>query len=54
VRWSSASRQGRREDPRVLPPGEQAEAFIAEVEQDEPETAALLTVVALEFEQVPI
>jgi len=30
---------------------EQAEAFIAEVEQDEPETAALLSVVALEFEQ---
>jgi hypothetical protein len=32
---------------------EQAEAFIAEVEQDEPETAALLSVVALEFEQAP-
>jgi hypothetical protein len=32
---------------------EQAEAFIAEVEQDEPETAALLSVVAVELEQAP-
>jgi hypothetical protein len=30
---------------------EQAEAFLAGVEQDEPDTAALSSVVALEFEQ---
>ena len=32
---------------------EQAEAFIAEVDPDEPETAALLSVMALEFAQAP-
>jgi hypothetical protein len=37
----------------LFPDREQAEAFIAEVEQDEPDTAALLSVVALEFEQAP-
>jgi hypothetical protein len=31
----------------------QAEAFIAEVEQDEPDTAALLSGTALVFEQGP-
>jgi len=37
----------------LFPDREQAEAFIAEVEQDEPETAALLSVTVLEFEQAP-
>jgi hypothetical protein len=32
---------------------EQAEAFIAEVEGDEPELAALLSVATVEFEKAP-
>jgi hypothetical protein len=36
-----------------FPDREQAEAFIAEVAEDDPEMAALLSVTALEFEQAP-
>jgi len=36
-----------------FPNWEEAEALIAEVEQDEPDTAALLSVTVLEFEQAP-